>query len=120
MGLAGERREVGVLARHNSVPRLEFDSAAEMLMSARDVTRHCLHQRQRVMHVVGIGRQFEGLFEVRSRLFHFSRVQQGNAVVVKLLGGPQVDRGLLQAAVAHADMESRAMRHVSFGSILGL
>ena len=79
-----------------------------------------LGERQRIVDVVGLGRDLQRLFQVRARLGDVARVDQRHAVVVVLLGGAEIDRGLLQAAVAHGDVQSGALRHVAFGARGGL
>src|SRR5580765_886539 len=60
------------------------------------------------------------LLEVDAGLGEVARVDQRHAVVIAFLGGAEIDRWLLEAAVAHGDMQLGSLRDVAFSASGGL
>src|ERR1019366_1038059 len=115
-GLVGQRSEIRILARDHAVARFQFNGAAEILLGVGKIARKCLGQRQRIVYMVGAGSNGQRLLQVDAGFGGVARVDQRHAVGIAFLGGAETDRGLLEAAVAHGDVQLGALGDVAFGA----
>src|ERR1039458_3327169 len=58
-GLMGQRSEIRILARKQTVARFQFNGAAEVHLGAGKVARQCLGERQRIVYMLGTGSERE-------------------------------------------------------------
>src|ERR1035438_6770658 len=66
--------------------------------------------------MLGTGSDGQRLLQLRAGLGDVARVDQRYAVGVILLGGAETDRGRLEPAVAHNDVQLSALGDVAFGA----
>src|ERR1035437_1083717 len=115
-GPVGQRSEIRILARDHAVARFQFNGAAEILLGVGKIARKCLGQRQRIVYMVGAGSNGQRLLQVDAGFGGVARVDQRHAVGIAFLGGAETDRGLLEPAVAHGDVQLGALGDVAFGA----
>src|ERR1017187_5951774 len=62
--LFGQRSEIRILARNQTVARFQFNGAAEVLLGTGKVAGECLGERQRIVDMVGAGSHGQRLLQV--------------------------------------------------------
>src|ERR1035441_8149502 len=83
-GLVGQRSEIRILARKQTVARFQFNGAAEVDLGAGTVARQCLGERQRIVYVLGTGSDGQRLLQLSAEIGHVARIDQGHAVGVEI------------------------------------
>src|ERR1017187_8189376 len=114
--LFGQRSEIRILARKQTVARFQFNGAAEVLLGTGKVAGECLGERQRIVDMVGAGSHGQRLLQVGAGFGEIARVDQRHAVVIAFLGGAETHRGLLETAVAHGNVQFGALGDVALGA----
>src|ERR1019366_4337470 len=84
-GLMGQRSEIRIMARKQTVARFQFNGAAEVHLGVGKVARQCLGERQRIVYVLGTGSDGQRLLQLGAGLGDVARVDQRHAVGVILL-----------------------------------
>src|ERR1039458_3078155 len=80
-GLDGRRSEVRIVTGNQTIARLQFNGAAEVLMGGGKIAGERLGERQRIVNVVGAGGDGECLLQVGTGFGDVARVEQGDAAV---------------------------------------